>query len=71
VVKDVLKGRQGQGADYEKPRSVREVREEWRISSNSFDSREQNKLVWFCRAQKLAYEVNAEIGALLRHLHRA
>jgi len=37
MVKDVLKGRQGQGADYETPRSVLKVREEWRISSNVFD----------------------------------
>jgi len=31
VVKDVLKGHQGQGADCETPRSVLKVREEWRI----------------------------------------
>jgi len=33
--KDVLKGRQGQGTDYETPRSVLKVREEWRMISNA------------------------------------
>jgi len=34
-VKDVSIEHQGQGADYETPRSVLKVREEWRLSSNA------------------------------------
>jgi len=34
-MKDVSIERQGQGADYETPRSVLKVREEWRVISNA------------------------------------
>jgi|GEM_PF-3883247 len=34
-VEDVSKECQGQGADYETPRSVLKVREEWRVRSNA------------------------------------
>gem|GEM_PF-3045531 len=68
--KDVLIRCQGQGAVWQKPRSVLKVREEWLTKSNVFDEQEQRQT---CLPLLLLIEndcakgANAEIGSLLEH----